>query len=237
MSFLTELLKKEWARYVLTLVAGVAIGAITYPTKDIEERLTKKYSQEISVLKETHSKELIQVKETMDATISNYNKTIAESEKKVTLLTSENKTLRSKKKTSYYKIIKPDGTIEIKKFSESEDSESSQVITQIQEEQKQKLIAIEIKYEEIHKKRIEEIKKDFDTKESSYKKTIEELESSKTISINKKKFGAEVGANTEKQYYVHGTGTLFGPVFVGIHGEANKEMDKKSIGLGVGINF
>ena len=237
MIFLTELLKKEWIRYVLTLVAGVAIGAIFYPTKEIEERFTKKYSQEISSLKETHSKELTQVKDTLDATISHYNKTIAESEKKVTSLSRENKTLRSKKKTSYYKIIKPDGTIEIKKFSESEDSESSQVITQIQEEQKQKLIAIEIKYEEIHKKRVEEIKKEFDTKESSYKKTIEELESSKSISINKKKFGAEVGANTEKQYYVHGTGTLFGPVFVGIHGEANKEMDKKSIGLGVGINF
>lgn len=237
MLFVTELLKKEWVRYTLVLVLGVAIGAIFYPTKNIEEKISKKYQEEIASLKETHSKEVSSLKETYDSTTQSLSSKISEKETKISSLSTQIKDLKSKQKTAYYKLIKPDGTIEIKKFSESEVSESTQVVTQIQQEFKEKITQVESKYQKIHAERVAEIKKEFDSKESGYKKKIEELESSKTVTINQKKFGAEVGANTEKQYYIHGTGTLFGPVFVGAHAESNKEFDKKSIGLGLGISF
>lgn len=237
MSFLAELLKKESTRYALTLVLGVAIGAIFYPTKSDEEKVTKKYQEEIASLKESYGKETQVAKEKEEKVVSYYLNIISDTEKKVTKLTSEVRSLKSKQKTSYYKIIKPDGTIEIKKFSESETDESSQIIAKIQEEQKQKLAVIESKYEEIHKQRVTEIKKEFDSKEQTYKKKIEELESSKITTVNQKKFGVEVGTNTEKQYYLHGTSMLFGPIFVGAHGESDKDLGKKSIGLGLGISF
>jgi chromosome segregation ATPase len=213
------------------------LGAVFYPTKNIEEKLSQKYEQEIASLKEQHSKELATSKETLDASVKQFNQQIAEKEKKISVLTSQVTDLKSKQKTAYYKVIKPDGTIEIKKFSETEVSESTKVVTQIQEEFKEKLASIEKKYEEIHTKRVTELKKEFDSKEQEYKKTITSLEQSKSTNVNPKRFGAEVGSNTERQYYVHGTGTLVGPLFLGIHGESNREMDKKSIGLGVGINF
>ena len=47
-----KLLEKQWVRYILVLIAGIAIGAIFYPTKHIEEELFQKFEQEQSSLKE-----------------------------------------------------------------------------------------------------------------------------------------------------------------------------------------
>jgi hypothetical protein len=237
MIMIQELLKKPAIKYALTLLFGLILGAVFYPTKNIEEKVSQKYEQEIASLKEQHSKELTRSKETLDASVRQYSQQLSEKEKKISILMSQVTDLKSKQKTVYYKVIKPDGTIEIKKFSETEVSESTKVVTQIQEEFKEKLAAIEKKYEEIHTKRVVELKKEFNSKEQEYKKTIASLEQSKTTTANPKKFGAEVGYNTEKQYYIHGTGTLVGPLFLGLHGESNRQTDKKSIGLGIGINF
>lgn len=231
-----ELLTKEWFRLTGMLLIGVTVGAIFYPTKRIEEKLTYKFQQEISSLKEVHAKEVQEVTEKYSSSLKENKELRVESERKITKLTSEVKNLQSKQKTAYYKLIKPDGTIEVKKFTESEVNESTKVVTQIQEEFKTKIEQIETKWLDIHKERVAKLQKDFDSKESGYQKTIEELTKSKTVSVNEKRFGLEAGMMSNKNYYGHATADLWGPVFIGIHGELGANSDNK-LGAGIGIRF
>ena len=50
----TALANSPVLRYVLIFVAGLAIGAVFYPTKKVEEKLSQKYEQQISQLNETN---------------------------------------------------------------------------------------------------------------------------------------------------------------------------------------
>lgn len=237
MIFLKEIFKNQLVRYFLVLLVGVGLGAVFYPTSHIETKLHKKYEEETKTLVETHNKEIQSIESSYSKETEELKSFKLESEKKVQSLTTQIQTLQSKQKTSYYKLIKPDGTIEVKKFSESEVNESSTIVTQIQEEFKTKIASIEEKWETIHKSRVENIKKDFNQKEEVYKKKIEELEQSKLVIKNGKTFGVEGGYSTERRYYLHGTGDLYGPLFIGIHSESDVELDKKSLGLGLGIKF
>jgi hypothetical protein len=231
------LLSVEWVRYVVILFVGVTVGALFYPTKHIEEKLSLKYEQEISQLKETHQKEIDTQQEIFTSLAGEYHSYHDEMESKVSSLTTEVHSLQSKQKTAYYKIVRPDGTIEIKKFTESEVNESSKVVTQVQEEFKRKTDSIESKWKSIHETRVVEIKKEYEQKESNYKKTIEDLQKSKVTSVNEKRFGLEGGMMSNRDYYLHATADLWGPVFVGIQGEANKEFNENRLGLGLGLRF
>lgn len=233
----TELLSKEWFRLVGVLLIGITIGAIFYPTKHIEEKVSSKYEQEIAILKEVHSKESRELHDKYEASLKENKELHIQSEKKVAKLKEEVKTLQSKQKTAYYKLIKPDGTIEIKKFTESEVNESSKVVTSIQEEFKTKIDSIETKWATIHQERVANLKREFDSKESDYKKTIASLEKSKTVSVNEKSFGIEAGYLANKNYYGHATMDLWGPVFVGVHGEIGQNGDGNQLGAGLGLRF
>lgn len=221
-------------QFLVVLLVGVAIGAIFYPTKRIEETLTKKHKEEISTLTEQHNKELKTEHDKYDALSGSYKSLKMETESKVVSLTTQIHTLQSKQKTSYYKVVRPDGTIEIKKFSETDTDESSKVISQIQQEFKQKVDSIEQKWSVIHKERVVEMQKEFDAKEQTYKKMIDELKYSKVEDINKKNLGIEAGILLDKSYYGHITYDLLGPVFLGGHaqfGTAN------TLGLGLGLRL
>jgi hypothetical protein len=229
-----EFLKNQYIRYILTLLVGITIGVVFYLSKRVEEKLSLKYEQEIASLKEAHSKETSNLNEKF-IQISNETKSYkVEQELKVTKLTSEIKNLQSKQKTSYFKVIKPDGTIEIKKFTESEVNESSQVITQVQEEFKQKVESIEQKWSSLHKERVLKIENEFNSKESEYKKTIEELQKSKVTTTNQKRFSLEAGILSNKDYYGHVSMDIWGPIYIGIiaeHGINNL------LGIGTGMRF
>lgn len=231
-----ELLSKEWVRLVGVLLIGVTIGAIFYPTRRIEEKLTIKHQEEIALLKEQHLKESTESDEKWVKILEVSITKREESEHKISKLTDEVKTLKSKSKNSTYKLVKPDGTIEERTFSESEVDESSRVVTQIQEEFKTKVEQIETRYASIHTERLIIIKKDFDSKESEYKKTIDELQKSKTLTVNEKRFGIEAGILTDKNYYGHASMDLWGPVFAGIHGEIGSNNTNK-LGAGLGLRF
>lgn len=237
MVILQQLLKNQLVRYSLVLLIGVGLGAVLYPTSRIEERIKKSTQEEYSKLLEEQASDTYKALDLYESTAKSYSEYKQETEKKVQKLTTEIHNLQSKQKTSYYKLIKPDGTIEVKRYSESEVTESSSVVTQIQEEFKTKIESIETKWLTIHKQRLEEVKKDFTSKEVVYQKKIEELEKTKVTEINKKSFGVEGGYNTERQYYLHATGDLFGPLFLGIQTETDKNFDSKSIGAGLGVRF
>lgn len=228
----------EWARCIGCLLLGCAIGAIFYPSKRIEERLETKHQLELKELKTAHSTEVASLQERLDKVTQSEKQYREETERKLSLLTTENKDLKSKQKTSFYKIIRPDGTIEIKKFTESEVNESSKVVTQIQEEFKAKIESIEKKWETIHRERVSTLKKEFDSKEEVYKKEIDTLKSSKVTEINKKSLGVEAGVTQDLDYYGHATYDLFGPVFVGGHIQVGKDLKSSNkLGVGLGLRF
>lgn len=243
MEFVKGLFEKEWVRLVGVLLLGGIVGALFYPTKRIEEKLTKTHQEEIQNLKEQHAKESLESNEKWTKIVNETKAKKEESELKVTKLTSEVKSLQSKQKTSYYKLIKPDGTIEIKKFTESEVNESSKVITSIQEEFKTKIESIETKWSSIHSERMLAVKKEFDSKESEYKKTIDQLTKSKTTSINESSSTIDVGMMTNKDYYGHATTTLRGPFIGSIHVDKKQEDQSKQqreetvAGIGLGMKF
>lgn len=233
---LKALLSKESFRYVITLIVGVTIGVLFYPTKRVGESISQKYEKEISLLKETHNKELVVLSEKYNSQVQENLNIKIQTEKKLNSLALEIKDLKSKQKTAYYKLVKPDGTVEIKRFSEIEVTESTKVIVQIQEEFRQKIDKIESKWSDIHKERISVIKKEFDTKESEYQKTISQLQMRKTIASNEKRFGLEAGLLTDKSYYVHSSMDVWGPLYLGVHGQYN-DNGNKQLGVGLGLRF
>lgn len=224
----------SWVQFLLVLVAGIAIGAIFYPTKHIEERERQKHELETKILNETHAKELSQVRDTLDKVNQQSNEYRKEAEVRISKLTAENSTLKSKVKTAYYKVVRPDGTIEIKKFTESEVDESRQVITSIQQEFKEKIASIENRWETIHRERVTAITKEFNSKEENYKRQIDELERRKVVDVNKKSFGIEAGLMTNASYYGHASYDVFGPVFIGGHAQFGSQ---SGLGAGIGLRF
>lgn len=234
---LKDLLQKEWFRLVGVLAIGITIGVVFYPSKRIEERLIQKHQEEISSIKEENSKEKSELNEKLSISQKENRELNIQSEKKISKLTEEVKSLQSKQKTSYFKLVKPDGTIEIKKFTESELNESSKVISSIQEEFKQKISSIETKWSTIHQERLLKIQREFELKEIQYKKTISELEYSKITTVNEKKFSIEAGIMSNKNYYGHATMDVWGPTFIGIHGEVGSNNTNNQLGIGLGLRF
>ena len=233
----TDLLSKEWVRLVGVLLVGITIGVVFYPTKRIEEKLKTTHQEEITKLNETHAAEQHDLMERYTSSLKETKQVKEESQHTIASLTTQVKTLQSKQKTSTYKLVKPDGTIEERTFSESEVNESSKVVTKIQEEFKTKIEQIETKYATIHAERVQAIKTQFDSKEAEYKKTIDTLEKSKTVSINEKRFGIEAGLTNEKNYYGHATMDVWGPTFIGVHGQVGPQNNSNNLGVGLGLRF
>lgn len=228
------LMERQSVRYVLCLVIGITVGALFYPTKKIEEKVSEKYEKQISELRQTSATEKASLQERLDQVKSEFSSYQKETNIKLTKNTEEITSLKKKQKTSYYKIVKPDGTVEIRRFSESEVDESSKVIKQIQEEFTTKLSAVEQKWEQKHKDRVEQLEKTYKEKQASYEKTIQELEKTKVVSINEKKFSLDVGLLTNKDYYGHATMDLWGPLIIGVHGQLGTN---NAFGGGLGIRF
>lgn len=231
-----KLLKNKVVQFILTLVAGVAIGALFYPTKNIEERVKKEYQEKIE--KVENEKESIRksLSEEVDSLKEEKTQLRIETSQKITKLTYQVRELEAKKKETFYKIIKPDGTIEEKRYTESEVNETSQVVTQVREEFDRKVTEISERWQRVHKKRVQELKKDFDKQTSEYKSKIAKLESERKIQINPKKYGLEIGYTSNDTYYGHANVDVFGPVFIGVHTETDF-LNQNSVGAGVGIRF
>jgi uncharacterized membrane-anchored protein YhcB (DUF1043 family) len=221
-------------RYIAILIAGVAIGALFYPTKRIEERVSSKYEEEITHLKQEHEQSTKKLTEELTKTKEQQTHITRDYEQKITQLTTQISHLKSSTKTSYYKIVRPDGTVEIKKFSENDVSESTTVITQIQQEFKEKIDEIEVKWEKIHKERVEKLHHDYSAKEAQYQSKISELEKSKVTEINPRKLGLELGLLSNRDYYLHANADVFGPLFIGVHSQIGLY---PSLGGGLGIRF
>lgn len=223
-----------WARYIAILVAGIAIGAVFYPSKNMEETVKQKYEQEIISLKSESATRLSDLQVTYTSEVQKLTEKNAETERKLLVSATEIKDLKSKQKTSYYKLVKPDGTVEIKKFTESEVNESSKTVIAIQQEYKQKVQEIETKWERIHLERVSKINETYNLASANYQKTINELEKKTKIEINPKKYGIAVGYLTSQSYYMSAEADVFGPVYVQAHGQTGLD---NALGGAIGIRF
>lgn len=238
-------LKNRYIQLALALFIGITIGAVFYPTSEIiettEKRVKEKYGEQLTKLKMEHNKssmemnnsfhrkesKFIQRLEELTMSKSSYEKTIRDLKSKVTERT--------------YKLIKPDGTIVEKTFKESDTEEHNSYVKTITEEFNRKVSSIENTWLSIHKKRIIIVRKESEAKykeifDKKYEKLLEE-KTKKITKTNEKKYNVELGYMTDKDYYLHSSYSLWGPISVGLHIDGKQDMTDLSLGAGLGISF
>lgn len=219
---------------LLSIVVGIVIGATFYPTKHIETKIKQQYEEELSNIKDQHLKEMSDQKIKLENEKEQYRIYRISTEDKISKLTTQIVHLKSRKITNYYKIIHPDGTVEVKASSETDTEETNKIVTKIKEEFKQKIEETEKKWEKVYKERLTIVKKEFDSKEQEYVKKINELSQVKVEDINKKTSSLEVGALLGGSYYGHTTHDIFGPFFIGAQAQLGAS---NNVGLGIGFRF
>lgn len=235
-NIINHIKNNKMAQFTIVFLIGIIIGAVAYPTKHIEERIKTEYQEKVD--KEIEQKEKIrkELTDILAKETKEHSETKLEMTRKISKLETKVVELNAKKKETFYKIVKPDGTIEIKSYKESEVNETTKVITKVREEFDTKIKSIASKWQKVHKERVSILKKDFDKRESEYKEKIQKLESEKIVDINPKSFGMEIGYTTKLNYYSHTSYDIVGPIFIGIHTESNFKTDF-AIGGGIGVRF
>lgn len=131
-------------------------------------------------------------------------KTITELQGKINILETTNINLKRQVKTLITQ--KPDGTT-ITEITETEESS---------EEKTRKII------------------EDYESKISELQQEITKIKNKTVEEINKKYLSVEVGYDTTRSMYIHGSYDLFSHFFVGTHGQIG---NNKSIGAGLGIKL
>lgn len=239
-----SLLKKRWVQITLAALLGITIGALFYPTKQIEERTRKEvaeqYELELKELK-TSNKTLEQ---SYTAKLKFKTEALAkykeETSSKLRTLTTENRELHKSMKRRRFKLIKPDGTIIEKEYEESQTDEVTSVVTEIREEFNRKVSSIESRWKSVHQKRVKSLKEEYEKKLSIVKKEQKVktvyVEKEKIVKINPKSLRPEVGLTLDKAQYFHVTYSLWGPVFIGggITGDVEaRRFDDVRLGAGI----
>lgn len=228
--------KNKIAQFVLIFFIGMLIGVLFYPSRHIEEMLREEYREEINRITEENEKVVKELNEKINLEKQEYSNYKEESTQTISKLKTEIKDLQSKTKETYYKIVRPDGTIEIKKYTESEINQTTQVVIEIREEFDRKVEEISERWKKIHEERVEILTKDFEKRSNEYKERIASLEKQKTVIINPKKVGVEVGFLSSGLYYGHVNFDAFGPIFLGVHTQTNFR-DDYAVGAGIGVRF
>lgn len=241
-------LKNRYVQISAAFVIGGFLGYTFYPTKSIEERIRVEVNEEYKSTLELYHSAYQSTNEKLQEQLTETEKSSKEfkeeTNKKVNILTTENRQLKQKVKKRKFKLIKPDGTIIEREFEESDTQETSSVVTSIKEEFTRKVSQIESKWKKIHVDRIKALKTKFEEelKKKETKTVIKEkiVEKEKIVKVNEKKFRPEIGINNDKDIYLHGTYPLWGPFFLGGGVSGGGSLDKVEFGdvrVGVGIEF
>lgn len=221
-------------QFAVVFLAGGTIAAIFYPTKQIKETLTKTFQSQISTLNQQHSQEMSDTKTKYDAQIQTLTTSSAQMSDKISSLTTQISTLKSHQKKTYYKIVHPDGTIEVRASSEKDTDEEDKIATQIQQEYDQQLKTEVAQLEQQHAETDAALQKQWDSKEQSYQSQISTLTQTKTVTVNPKNFAIDAGVLSNLSYYGHATYNIWGPLLIGIHGELGTS---NALGGGIGLRF
>jgi ATP-dependent Lon protease len=221
-------------QFALVFIAGGTVAAVFYPTKQIQEKLQKTYEQQISTLTQQHAQELANTKTQYDSQTQTLTNANAQLSSKIAALTTQISSMKSHQKQTYYKIIHPDGTVEIRASSERDTSEEEQLSQQIQQEYQQQLQTQISQLQQTQTDKITSMQKEWDSKEQSYQQHISTLTQSKTVTTNPKNFTVDVGALSNLDYYGHATYNIWGPFILGLQGQMGSS---PAIGGGIGLRF
>jgi hypothetical protein len=240
-----KILEKPWARYVIVLLVGIAVGAIFYPSKEVtieeklrlESEITKLQQEKRDIKKDLESKLSIQ-----EASSKEYKR---QTETRISSLKQENTTLKQKVKERTLKIVKPDGTIVEETVKESQTEIVSRIITDIKTEFNEKVQSIENKWKSIHEKRVVKIRDSYEKKIDEKERKIREYERRKTVKVNPRRFGLSLGYMGDDTYFSSIQYDIFGPMFLDLHfgGSVNRldsgarNIGISETGIGIGIRF
>lgn len=213
-------MKKYWLPVVCLLVGG-ALGAIFYPSRTTTE--------DINRIKQEKHEVVSHLQEQLNLEIQNSSKYRRETQNRIQTLRTENTTLRQKVRETKVKIVKPDGTIHEKTVKESDTQVVSQIVTDIKQEFNEKVTSIENKWKRVHQKRVVVIKEKYENK-------LQEQIKRKT-EVNKRNFGVSVGYTTDEHYFSSVMYDVYGPFFLDLHLEADRNFIDNSAGVGIGIRF
>ena len=232
-----KILKNKWAQFGLTLLIGVAIGAIFYPTKHIEREIESKYQREIDTLKTDRKYIEEKYSQELNKEIRSNVKYREDTSKKLSSLKTENTRLKQQVKERTLKIVKPDGTIVEETFRESQTEVVSKVVTEVRQEFDRKVSSIENKWKRVHERRVRDIKAKHEQELKQKDKLISTYKKKEEIKINPRSFGIAAGVMSDGGYYGNVSYDIFGPVFINGHIDTNKELDDNRIGGGFGLRF
>lgn len=222
------------AQYLLIFFAGAIFAAVFYPTKQIKESLQKTYQQQISTMQQQQAQTLATQQASYQSLSSEYASFKTQTDYKINDLTNQVSNLRSHTKTSVFKVVHPDGTIEEHDTTESDTDQTQQITQQVQQEWQQKTDQAVQTATQQYQVQMSSLQTQWSSKEQSYQSQIATLSQSKTITINPKNFTLEGGMLTDKDYYGHVTYNVWGPFIVGAHAEFG---ETNAGGLGVGLRF
>jgi hypothetical protein len=244
MEKLKELAKQKWIQLVGALALGITVGAVFYPQSRTEERirqeLHEEYKLSIEESKKTFDKREEELREEIRLQEQSHREYTEETQHKLEKLTQENSSLKQSVKKKKLKIVKPDGTIVEQEVEESNTEQTHSIVTQVKEEFTRKVQEIEDRWKKLHQERVAEITAEHKAeleKVRSEQKTVEVIvEKEKIVETNPKKLRPEIGVTTDRNLYLHGTYSLWGPVFIGggVSGTHERFGDGR---LGLGLEF
>lgn len=244
MEKLQELAKQKWVQLLGALALGITVGAVFYPqSKTVEKTKTEmkeEYEAKEKITQEEHQKTVSSLQDKLDAEEKSHTEFEKTTTQKLESLTSENTQLKSSSRKTTFKLVKPDGTVVEKTLDESNSESTKSVITQVRTEFDEKVKSIEDKWKKIHEDRVAQMQSEFDAKvekiKSEQKTTTVTVEKEKTVETNPKKLRPEIGITTNRDIYLHGTYSLWGPVFLGggVSGTTHSFGEGR---LGLGVEF
>ena len=228
-----EVLKNGYVQLALTFVAGLVIGALFYPSRTIVKEVKIEDTTRIEKLQ--HEKDSMELnhKEQINAMQEAMRNTQHEYTQQIDKLTSQIRTLKSKSKTSYYKIVKPDGTVEIRKETSNDTEESEQLAQTYKQQYEEKLKEVETKWQTISEQKVEQVKQVYEEKIKSLEIEHHDEDRYSKEEINKRSTGFEVGYLSSKNYCLHVDRDVFGPVYFGVHGEMGPAGSAAGAGFGM----
>ena len=232
-----KLLKNKYVLPIVCLLGGIAIGFMFYPSQTFTSEERARYEKE---LESTRQFTLDRIHDEMERarvaeeSLKEYKR---ESETKVSSLKTENTRLKKKVKERIVKIVTPDGTIREEIVRESDTQVVSQIVTDIKQEFTEKVSSIEQKWKTIHKQRVSKIKEDYEEKLSQKEKVISEYSKKEVKKVNERNFGISLGYTSDKTFFSSITYDVYGPFFLDLHLETDKEFNDSSAGAAVGISF
>ena len=230
---LKESLNNRFVQLGLALFVGLVIGALFYPSRTTVKTTQVEDTEQYQKLE--HDKEAMELhyKEQIDVYNEASRNTQEQLNNQIDKLNEEVKTLSSKSKSSYYKIVHPDGTVEIHKETQNDTEQTDQIAESYKQQYQKQLQDAQTSWQASSDKKVSDLKSDYDKQISDLQTKIHSSETYSKEEVNKRTTGIEAGLLTSGNYYLHVDRDLFGPIYLGVHGEMGRAGASAGGGLGL----